>query len=507
MQNRKSIETTTHAPHSAYRVDMTAALAYRSPPCRHRPLLLFLGSASGVRVHRQLCTAATSTSSFAGTRLRPALPSHGRHRPWQRRRPPRASSSWHESLLPADPDIPSLHSLYSSFPKLYTQAFILGLDGEAQQTAYVTSHEKLTNTRPAYAISSDAFPIPLPHPQSNVFVRHSLAHIYPNTSALPDPPPLIPNASMVTSLIPRELHSFLGIDHISANSIMYSLSNDTEHEIGWNRASNALAILHACQTRIAGAAIIDAPSPNNDASTISIGGVVYLEKRVASMYGEAIYSDPVGLAVDASFAVAVANAADAPCFLDRHMFDVCSVRIDDMQSVFKSCGNRPVTVKRSHVDSGDFAEYFEQLEQNDANTKVVGELWQLTANDVLSMSDDQMRAALRREEVAVRDKESRSSLLGKLVPFLDEVHRRDLGIRLAADQEMYQLASSLQQSRSPRGILFDKLREAEKQQNWTQVAKLAAELKRLEQQTQDITAEPGSYNPDLDQDDWYRPCR
>lgn len=412
-------------------------------------------------------------------------------------------------MLPADPAIPTLHFLYSSFPKCYTQAFILGLDDDAQQTAYVTSHEKLTNTRPTYAISSDAFPIPLLQPQSHIFVHHSLAHAYPKTRSVPDKPTLVPNASMVTSLIPRELHSFLGIDHISANSILCSLSTDAKHRIGWNRATNVLAIVHACQARLAGAAIIDAPSYNNGASTVSVGGVVYVEKCVASMYGESIYSDPVGVAVDASFAVAVANAAEVPCFLDRHMFDVCSVRIEDMQGVFKSCGNRPVTVERNHVldSAAAFVEYGGQSEQSDANPKVVGELWQLTADDVLSLSDGQLRAALRREEVAVRDKESRPSLLGKLVPFLDEVHRRDLGIRLAADQEMYQLASSLQQSRSPRGILFDKLREAEKQQNWTQVAKIAAELKRLEQQTQDITAEPGSYNRDLDQDDWYRPCR
>lgn len=487
---------------------MTAALAYRSPPRRHRPLLLFLGAASGVQVHRQLRTAAPSTSSFVAIRHRPTLPSSRPHRPQRRPRPPYASSSWHQSLLPADPTIPTLHSLYSLFPKRYTQAFILGLDNEAQQKAYVTSHEKITNTRPTYAISSDAFPIPLPHPQSHVLVHDSLAYTYPNTRPVPDAPTLMPNASMVTSLIPRELHSFLGIDHISANSILCSLSTDAKHRIGWNRATNVLAILHTCQARVAGAAIIDAPSYNNGASTVSIGGVVYVEKCVASMYGESIYSDPVGVAVDASFAVAVANAAEVPCFLDRHMFDVCSVRIDDMQGVFKSCGNRPVTVERNHVvDSGAFADYVGQSGQKDADAKAVGELWQLTADDVLSLSDDQLRAALRQEEVAVRDKESRPSLLGKLVPFLDEVHRRDLGIRLAADQEMYQLASSLQQSRSPRGILFDKLREAEKQQNWTQVAKLAAELKRLEQQTQDITAEPGSYNRDLDQDDWYRPCR
>lgn len=316
------------------------------------------------------------------------------------------------------------------------------------------------------------------------------------------------NASLVTKLLPISLCRYLEINNILANDIVRTLSKSKN--IASNRIANILDILRICDARIAGAAILDsATSSPTSANTIILSGVLYIEKRIATMYGEIVFSEPVPISVDAHFAVATAIASEVPCFIRNDIFDTTSVRVYDMAQVYASYGYRPVIID-DRISSSTLPSQDVETDKPSSQSTSVGDplqLWQLTVDDVLSLSDEEIRTALRSESVALRNDESRQSMLGKLVQFMDEVHRRELGIILAAQEEMFDMAAILQKGRSKRGKLLAELRQAEKLGNWSQVIKLAAEMKTLEQKTQDITAEPGSYNPDLDQDEWYKPCR
>lgn len=120
------------------------------------------------------------------------------------------------------------------------------------------------------------------------------------------------------------------------------------------------------------------------------------------------------------------------------------MRVGDIKDVLNSYGNRPVTLQHDHLHYDHIAGYRDfESQAEETKSQVEGEVWQLTADDELSLSGDQLRSALRREGVAVQDNNSSQSLLGKLAPLLDEVHRRELFIRLAADREMLHLVASL----------------------------------------------------------------
>lgn len=440
------------------------------------------------------------TTRFLAQRLPVGLPISRRTVKRLSRSQTKIVAQWREQLLPSDPDSPSLNSLYANFPTKFLQAFLLGVDTE-DSAAYVTGHDELTNRRPSYATSSFALPLPLPAPihQSTMFLRDFFSYTYA-TPCLDSRSFSATNASFVIRLLPPSVRHYLAIDHIAANDL--AMAVQAEISDSCNCISTVLALLRAKDTRVAGAAITEAPSTVN--KQICLAGFVYLEKCITSLYGEKVFSDPEPVSVDPHFAVAIANATDSHCFVQKDIFNRASLRVHDMANVFGSYGYRKVqieTQKAEHVPL--FNEDVNCIE----NDPIVGKVWQLTAEDVLALSDDQLRLALRKENVPIRSNESRQSLLGKIIDFMDEVHRRELGIKMAADQEMYDVAAKLQKGRSRRGKLLADLRQAEQIGNWNEVTKLAAEMKQIEARAHDVTLEPGSYDPDLDQDDWYRPCR
>lgn len=90
---------------------------------------------------------------------------------------------------------------------------------------------------------------------------------------------------------------------------------------------------------------------------------------------------------------------------------------------------------------------------------------------------------------------------------MDEVQRREVCIALAAERGRFGAAAELQEGRSRRGRLLEELREAEGRAAWGEVVRIGRELHCVQDGIADVTAEPGSYDPYLDRDEWYRPNR
>jgi hypothetical protein len=133
--------------------------------------------------------------------------------------------------------------------------------------------------------------------------------------------------------------------------------------------------------------------------------------------------------------------------------------------------------------------------------------WDVTYTDAMALSDASLRASLRAERVMVHSQESHRSLLLKFADLMDEVERRELLIKLAAEDELWGLAAELQRGRSDRGKLVHRMRAAEDQADWDEVFRLTCEVDRMKSCIADPTQEPGSYDPYLDQDPWYKPSR
>lgn len=414
-------------------------------------------------------------------------------------------AQWQESLLPEDPTIPSLGIIHKNFPSKYAQGFLLGTD-DAKQLAFITAHSHRSARRPSSSLSSYALPIPLSSPKrkSYMLLRDTLAHVYaiPESEGTAFRPT---DSSCVTSLLPPAVSRYLGINHITANEVLSTIYND--FETIQNRAAFLEAVISCCGARIVAAAIIESTS-RGPQGQMSITGVLYVENCLGTAIGEKLYSGTDAIQVEPDFALCLATATECECFIETNVFNSGCVQIDDMRDVYASCGYRIVRPLTDRSADEDTQKYQGGLYQQRGRAWITNNpIWQWTASDVMELSDNELRQALREHDVGVRHNESVESLLRKVADLMDEVQRRELGIILAANAGMYTLAAELERGRSKRGKLIAELRELEELGRWSEVAQVASEIKRLESQTHDVTLEPGSYNPDLDQDDWYRPCR
>jgi len=90
-----------------------------------------------------------------------------------------------------------------------------------------------------------------------------------------------------------------------------------------------------------------------------------------------------------------------------------------------------------------------------------------------------------------------------LLPYLDETVRREARIALAVEREDWSTVSALEANKSERGRVKDRLRAALAEGDAALVARLEENYVRLTVAKMDPTQDEGSYQKDLDQDDWY----
>lgn len=443
-------------------------------------------------------------------RPHPLPPSPRRRAPTNQFRPP-SPPAWQQTLLPPDPDLPSLQSLHARFPSIYLRAHLLGLDASST-TAFLTAHTTSTTRRPSYAISSRSLALPLPSPSRipAAQLRDALSLLYATPSPTPTPP-LPPDARLVAATLPSSLRAALSLSAADANALASTILPSRTGPPR-NRVATAITLLNTAGARIEAAVLVE--SAGLSATTVSVRAAVYLAQRTAVLGGAQLFADAVPIDVEVADAIALAAGAEAPLFVERVLYDDAATRVRDMVDVFAACGGRPVELEDQDGDdeTGELREREMQTAmtvdqvENEAG-RMLGQVDGLTAEDVGRASDAALRGLLRRCGLGVKRRESRESLLGRVAPLLDEVARRELAVMLAAQAGDYALAAELQRGRSRRGKLTAELKQAERDGEWGEVVRLAGELKVLERQTYDTTAEPGSYDRDLDQDEWYRPVR
>lgn len=314
---------------------------------------------------------------------------------------------------------------------------------------------------------------------------------------------LFPNSTaFARDLLPTGLTRMLGLDTIAVAEAGATILRDREEDIPLNRATVLMDLFRILHVRLVAASVEEVTSIG---SGVQVRGFMFVEREAAQLYGETVYHNGTErVACDPCTAMAIANAAQVPCYIRRELFDSASMPVRDIQNLFEARGAEAVQARWAEEGQGEscpFPRWEEDI------VKQAPKPWELRANDVLAMGNEMLRNVLTRCGVGTTSEEGRESLLRKVIEWMDEVERREVGIRLAAESEMYGLAGELQRRRSKRGHLLQEMREAEEDGRWKDAVRLSQEIRRVESQTADITSEPGSYSRYLDQDDWYKPSR
>jgi hypothetical protein len=253
--------------------------------------------------------------------------------------------------------------------------------------------------------------------------------------------------------------------------------------------------------RIVCASVEEVASANE--RQVRVGGVLYVVDGGVTGGQQADEMAAVRVeGITPAVAAAIAAAAEVPCYMLRGLFNVTSVQVSN----FQTCGVREAAVV---ADAGNAP--LPLSEATRTATGVAGSPailavtpWECDCGRALNLSEDALRASLRAVGVGVLLAEGRDSLLLKFVDLMDETERREVLIAIAAERDLFGLAGELQAGRSERGKLRARMAEAE---DVDELFRLQKEADRLREQKADPTQEPGSYDPYLDQDPWYRPNR
>lgn len=259
-----------------------------------------------------------------------------------------------------------------------------------------------------------------------------------------------------------------------------------------NRAEGMIRMLVELGVQVVGCSVEEVRHVGGE-GVVQVAGFLFVE-------GE---GGIVRVGVSVVEAVVVANVMEVGCLMKKDVFEGGAVIVSDMEAVYEGKGGVSVLTKE-----GNDEEMWKESPGNDKDGG--GRGWRaqdLKADDVFAMDVGELRELLAAEGVGSSSDEDRMGLLGRVVEFMDEVERREVSIRVAADKGLYGVAAELQRGRSTRGKLLQQLKEAEKDGRWAEVVSLGQELKELEKGIADVTAEPGSYDKDLDRDEWYRPNR
>lgn len=298
---------------------------------------------------------------------------------------------------------------------------------------------------------------------------------------------MLGGVAFARELLPEGVTRTLGIDQGGLMEAGRRVLNRKRRRGGLNRAEGLWELLGEVGCRVVATTVEEIEHVGGN-DTVKLGGFLFVKDLVTGSITRVRCS-----VVEA---VVCANVGRIGCFMERVIYDGGSVKINDMVDVFEGRGAVRIFVKEDFCRTGETSV-----------REFVQRAGELKADDALRLSETQLRAVLALEGAGSRKGEGKMSLLRKLVVFMDEVERREVGIWLAAESGMYGVAAELQRGRSKRGVLVQRMKEAEREGKWGEVVKLGAELKVLESQIADVTADPGSYSKDLDQDEWYRPNR
>ncbi|GAB5032364.1 Hypothetical protein NocV09_00900570 [Nannochloropsis oceanica] len=133
--------------------------------------------------------------------------------------------------------------------------------------------------------------------------------------------------------------------------------------------------------------------------------------------------------------------------------------------------------------------------------------WEIASAEVFrNMDTQEKRLCLIKSgaEGIPKRREGPQELDLALLPFLDETVRREARIILAMERGDWKAVAVLEEGKSARGRVKDRLRKAVQEgEDAGVLAMLEEEFIRLTAAKLDPTQDEGSYQRDLDQDDWY----
>jgi len=129
--------------------------------------------------------------------------------------------------------------------------------------------------------------------------------------------------------------------------------------------------------------------------------------------------------------------------------------------------------------------------------------WNLSSDDAMCMSLEELRSSLRVAGIPSRRRADRNELIEQLLPLLDEIQRRRFMIKMAVAEDRLLDAEALYQARSLRHQLTDDLDQAVAEERFDEAAVLRQRLIKLTEKRADPTQDENTYDPYLDQDEWY----
>lgn len=399
-----------------------------------------------------------------------------RHRPSKHppaRQTPRAA--WEDCVPPPLSPAQQLSTLHSLHPTQSSHLQLCALNPGAS-LAYAT----------ASSLSS-SLPIPCESRSDVELVRDTLAFI--QALACPNSVSLI-DASVLARVLDG-IKNGLRIDHVRCNTLTARVREVCGVRV--SRLEIILCVLRELNLRVLAAELVDVETV---ATSVCLqGGLYVVEGRGDDLgtwgVGIGLWEEGRGevtrVPCTPAVAICVAHGVGVDCFVQRDLYEMVAVRNADRERIIASTTENAQGEDRINLPF------------------VIP--WELTAEDVIRLSDSTLQNTLTRYNIATRALENRADLLRKFVKLMDETERRELGILLSAEQGRYGLAAELQRGRSKRGVVLNELKEAEERGEWNTVMKLGEHLRHLENGVMDITAEPGSYGGLLDRDEWYRPNR
>lgn len=413
------------------------------------------------------------------------------------------ASAWEDAIFGREQK-PSFDRFLSqpSSGSTYSLLTALGI-GEDYSAVYVTSlaGRALTQTHTEYAL-----PLPVSRPVDRRLVRAALSN------------------GMSTENVP--------LTSMDAAAELYEMRDEfteirkalaiTDRHMDWLHARRhvdgmvargairtVLALLDALvenlPATLLGAAVEEVPSVDG----ISVCGYLYFKKRTAVLYNEPIFAkESCRAQCTPALAVSLCTLRALPCYVHSALYDATKVFVGNLSDVLRAPHITPVQESSLECLSDAINGYdVFYKSRNDLGEECFPNPETVKAPEVVNLTNDQLRGSLRAAGVPVTSTEERRSLLRKFCSLMDETERRELAISIAANSEMYGLAAQLQKGRSKRSLLIQQLREAERKEDWDEALALKLKIDLLKSQTADPTADPGSYDPYLDQDEWYKPCR
>lgn len=233
-----------------------------------------------------------------------------------------------------------------------------------------------------------------------------------------------------------------------------------------------------------------------EAESLSAGpvlsGLFVYRTEMVKLLGQTIYSTKnERLECRVGEIISMSAMTGSPLLLEAWAWNECAVRA----SVDPDTG-------RTLIEPGSsFAETSKPPAENVKETTL------LSMSEVLSMGIPSLRSALRSVGIPSKTSTPRSVLIDRLLPWLDETVRREIRIGEAVRRENYSEAAALQADQSERSRVKFELDRAVEEERYLDAKDLKKRLDRLTDMRADPTQDEGSYDPYLDQDEWYVPNR